>query len=328
MRLERNYRSGQRILDAAGAVVAGGGERIEKQLRGAQRRRGALLALPLRARAGAGAWRRRCERLVAQEGVPPEEICVLVRSVKNEGADDRRRARGARGAVPADAARAAYFQRAEVRDVLAWLRLLADPGDSGAVVRALTRPPIELRSVDIARLTQLARRRRLDMVAAWWPPARGRSSRPRGATALQAFLRLYRSASTAFEEMRPDVFVHRLIERIGLRRQQVFAAQADTVERLVNIAKLSELATRVHAPSAGGHAARLRPLRRRHGGGRDCARRRSRPTELAPAVQVMTMRSAKGREFDYVLVGGLNANRMPGGRRAMGDGVPDELLKE
>ena len=35
----------------------------------------------------------------------------------------------------------------------------------------------------------------------------------------------------------------RLIERIGLRRQQVFATHADTVERLRNIAKLPELAT-------------------------------------------------------------------------------------
>ena len=50
--------------------------------------------------------------------------------------------------------------------MLAWLRLLADPHDSGAVVRALSRPPIELRSVDIARLTQLARRRKLDMPSA------------------------------------------------------------------------------------------------------------------------------------------------------------------
>ena len=46
---------------------------------------------------------------------------------------------------------AAFFQRAEVRDLLAWLRLLVDPGDAGAVVRALARPPIELRSIDLAR---------------------------------------------------------------------------------------------------------------------------------------------------------------------------------
>ena len=60
---------------------------------------------------------------------------------------------------------AAFFERAEVRDVLAWLRLLVDPSDAGAVVRALARPPVELRAVDLARCVQIARRRKLDMVS-------------------------------------------------------------------------------------------------------------------------------------------------------------------
>jgi DNA helicase-2/ATP-dependent DNA helicase PcrA len=42
----------------------------------------------------------------------------------------------------------------------------------------------------------------------------------------------------------------------------------------------------------------------------------------------MAMSSAKGREFDHVMVVGLDAGRMPGARRGPGDGVPDELLKE
>ena len=50
--------------------------------------------------------------------------------------------------------------------MIAWLRLLVDPGDAGAVVRALARPPIGLRSVDLARCVQIARRRKLDMVGA------------------------------------------------------------------------------------------------------------------------------------------------------------------
>ena len=40
-----------------------------------------------------------------------------------------------------------------MRDLLAWLRLLADPQDSRAVVRALMRPPVELGPVDLARCT-------------------------------------------------------------------------------------------------------------------------------------------------------------------------------
>jgi DNA helicase-2/ATP-dependent DNA helicase PcrA len=325
VKLERNYRSGQHILDAAGAVVVAGGERIEKRLRGSKG--GDVSFWRCRSdRAQAQTVAAECERLVTQEGVPPEEICVLVRSVKNEGqvigsALEER-------AVPFRLnGGAAYFQRTEVRDLLAWLRLLADPADSGAVVRALSRPPIELRSVDIARLTQLSRRRRLDMVAGMVAACDGPQLSPEGRDRVQAFLKLYRSASAAFSEMRPDAFVHRLVERIGLRRQQVFAAQADTVERLVNIAKLSELAS---AYMRRQPEATPRDFVRYVAAVAEAGLREEEaaPDELAPAVQVMTMHSAKGREFDHVFVLGLSANRMPGPRRPSGDGVPDELLKE
>ena len=42
--------------------------------------------------------------------------------------------------------------------------------------------------------------------------------------------------------MRPDLFVHRLIERIGLRKQYLFSASTESLERLVNIAKFADLA--------------------------------------------------------------------------------------
>ncbi len=42
--------------------------------------------------------------------------------------------------------------------------------------------------------------------------------------------------------MRADVFVRRLIERVGLRRHRLFAASPETAERLVNLSRLAELA--------------------------------------------------------------------------------------
>jgi DNA helicase-2/ATP-dependent DNA helicase PcrA len=221
---------------------------------------------------------------------------------------------------------AAYFQRAEVRDVLAWLRALADPNDSGAVVRALSRPPVELRSVDVARLTQLARRRKLDMPSAVAAALEGPQLSEEGRDRARVFLKLYRSASNAFEDRRPDAFVLRLIERIGLRRQQVFAMHADTAERLRNIAKLSELAT-----------AYMR--REPHATARDFTRylaavaesglreEEATGTPTAPAMQIMTMEAARGLEFDHVFVLGLSATQMPGPYRPEADGVPPELLK-
>ncbi|MFL5884230.1 MAG: ATP-dependent helicase [Thermoleophilaceae bacterium] len=325
VRLEHNQRSGRRILKAASAVVAPIEGRIEKHLRG--RSGGEVLFWHSRSdRAQAQQVAAEAERLITAEGVPPEALCVLVRSVRDEspvlGA-----AFEERGVPFRLSGAAAYFQRAEVRDVLAWLRLLADPGDSGAVVRALSRPPIDIRSVDIARLTQLARRRKIDMVAGVEASLESPQLSPEGRDRALAFLRVYRSASRAFEEMAPDAFVHRLIERIGLRRRQVFAAQADTVERLVNIAKLADLARDFMQHEPGSTA---RDFTRYVAAVAEAGlpEDEAAPPNLPSGVQVMSMESAKGREFDHVFVLGLSAQRMPGPRRAGGDDVPAALLKE
>ena len=42
--------------------------------------------------------------------------------------------------------------------------------------------------------------------------------------------------------MRPDLFVLRLIERIGLRKQHLFNTRSESLERFVNIAKFADLA--------------------------------------------------------------------------------------
>ena len=320
VRLDRSQRSRRKVVNASRAVVGGdarvtargGGEVHFWHCRSdrAQAQRAAVEA----------------ERLLAA-GAVAEELCVLVRDVASEGALVGS-ALEERGIPFRLAGAAAYFQRSEVRDVIAWLRLLADPGDSGAVVRALSRPPIELRQVDIARLTQLARRRKLDMVSGIEAACESPGLSPEGRDRALAFLRVYRAASRAFEEMAPDRFVHRLIERIGLRRQQVFAAKADTVERLVNIAKLADLAAEY--------------VRREPGAGsRDFARYLAAVAEAglpeeeaapadgpANAVQVMSMRDSKGLEFDTVLVLGLSAGAMPGPRREPAAAIPSELLKE
>jgi DNA helicase-2/ATP-dependent DNA helicase PcrA len=100
---------------------------------------------------------------------------------------------------------AAFRERAEVRDVLAWMRLLADPHDAAAVVRALARPPIELRQVDLARVIALARRRKLDMVAALTAAIESPQVPPDARERVQRFLELRRAASEALDAGRPDL---------------------------------------------------------------------------------------------------------------------------
>ena len=327
VRLERNYRSGRRILDGR----ARGGRAVprpDRQEAHAAAAGGRVRFWRCRSeRAQAQAVAAEAERLIA-EGVSPDRDLRAGALGEERGRGDRRR-RSRSGRCPFRlTGSAAYFQRAEVRDVLAWLRLLADPGDSGAVVRALSRPPIELRSVDVARLTQLARRRKLDMPSAIAAALEGPQLSPEGRDRARAFLRLYRSASRAFEDRRPDAFVLRLIERIGPAPPAGVRHPGRHRRAAAQHREAAGARHRLHAPRAAGHRARLHPLPRRRGrvgaarGGGDRRRR------AAPAVRVMTMHAAKGLEFDHVFVLGLSAARMPGPGAGARDDVPDELLKE
>ena len=210
---------------------------------------------------------------------------------------------------------AALFQRPEVRDAIAWLRVLADPGDSAAAARALTRPPVELRSADLARLTTIARRRKLDMVSACEAALESPQITPEARERIQSFLKLYGAASAAMEERRADVFVRRLIERIGLRRQRLFAAQPEVAERLLGLSRLAELASTW---------ARREP----HGSTRDFVRYLSAVAEAGVepaggeeppspgAVVGLDRAAAKGREFDRVFVLGLEDGAAVGADRA------------
>jgi DNA helicase-2/ATP-dependent DNA helicase PcrA len=107
------------------------------------------------------------------------------------------------GAAESIGAAGTFFERAAARDVLAWVRLLSDPGDSSAVVRALGRPPIELRLLDVARVVQVARKAKLDMIAALGPAMESPRMPPEARERIERFQTLHGEARVAFEALCP-----------------------------------------------------------------------------------------------------------------------------
>jgi superfamily I DNA/RNA helicase/RecB family exonuclease len=329
IRLEQSFRCPPRIIAAATAVTAPNSGRIAKRIEGRTEVSDAATAVVAfwrcaNDRAQAQAVAAEAERLV-REGTPGERIAVLVRSVRNESRPIAAalEERGVRYRIEGAAA---FFGRAEIRDVLAWLRLLIDPSDASAVVRALARPPTELRAADLARCIQIARRRKLDMISALVAATESPQLPPEAREKIASFLTLQRQASAALDTSRPDLFVHRLIERLGLRRQQLFAAQADVVERLRALSRLSGMA---------GDFVQRRP----HSTARELARSLTAVAEAgigddddiagerSGAIRVLAMDAAAGLEFDHVFVLGMLAARMPGARRELVEPIPDELVR-
>ena len=262
IRLERNHRSGRRILTAAQAVVEPCPDRIGKELRGASG--GRVRFWRCRSdRAQAQAVAAEAERLIA-DGVSPDQICVLDALGEERGRRDVLRARGA-------------------RDPLAHVRLgrllPARRGARRARLAARARRPERLgrggaRAVAAAGRAALGGRGAADPAGA---PAQARHAvgdrrRAGGAAALRGGARprarvpaplplgLPRVRGPPPRRLRaaPDR-AHRAAPPAGLRHARRHGRAAAQHRQAAGAGH------RLHAPRAAGHGARLHPLPHRRG---------------------------------------------------------------
>src|SRR5262245_11527700 len=318
--LEPAWRYGGDLLDAAHAVVAPADRGTDVPRRAAGPSTRVRFWAGINERAEAQAVARDIESSLAAGEVKMNEVCVAL----PRGGGHARAIAAAleeRRVPYRMAGPGAFFQRPEIRDVIAWLRLLADPTDAAAAVRALSRPPVELRSVDLARCTTIARRRKLDMVSALEASLESPQIPPEARDRIRDFLTLHRAAARAMGEMRADVFVRRLIERIGFRRHRLFAAHPEAAERLRNLSRLGELAEAwIRRQPSGSNRDFVRYLVAVSEAGVAPVEEQNEP--IADAVRVMPLERTKGLEFKRVYVVGLHAGTVPGAAAAGPPGVP------
>lgn len=300
---EDSFRLGPDAIDAARAILAGEEITAPEQWHSASGTGSIRFWRSGGSQAEAQAVAREVEHAIG-EGTDPATIAIAVGDSNRDGGVVA--AALAERGVPANVGGgAALFRQPEVRDTIAWLRALADPNDAPAVTRAITRPPIELRSVDLAKLTVIARRRKLDMVSACDAALESPQISPEARQRIESFLSLYRAAAGALDGHRPDVFVRRLIERVGFRRQRLFAAKPETAERLLGLSRLADIATTWSRRDPDGSTrqfiAYLSAL-----ADTGLAVAESREVPSIGAVQVFSVAEVKGRQWSRVYLLGLD----------------------
>ncbi|MCO5314591.1 MAG: ATP-dependent helicase [Solirubrobacterales bacterium] len=238
-------------------------------------------------------------------GATPNGIAIAVPDVDLSGG--KISATLAERGIPTRLGGGALFRQPEVRDTMAWLGALCDPTDARAVTRALTRPPTGLRSVDLATLTTIAKRRKIDLVDACEAALESPRMPPEARQRLEAFLALYRAAARVLDSRRPDEFVRRLIERVGFRRQRLFAARPETAERLLGLSRLADLATAF---------SRREPLASTRDFSRYLYALADGGLSVEPVaglpdtggVPILDLDGIKGREWDWIYVLGLDGS--------------------
>ena len=140
VRLQTNYRSTRPILDAANLVIRQNAARHDKALESARRRRraGALRAPRRTRRRRRSSWSRRCASCCAARRREPRDFAILCRTqVQFRPFEGELRANGLPYVVVGGMS---FFDRKEVRDIVAYLRLAVNPRDETSLLRVINTP--------------------------------------------------------------------------------------------------------------------------------------------------------------------------------------------
>jgi DNA helicase-2/ATP-dependent DNA helicase PcrA len=136
-----------------------------------------------------------------------------------------------------------FFKRREIRDVIAWLRLLRNPRDDEAMLRVVNVPPRGIGRQSLDRLAAWAEDRRISRLEAAAAAATIPGMPARAATALTAFARLHdRLAATAGREPAVGTLLEAVLEETGYRRM-LAEEQEDDEEGQDRLANVEELVT-------------------------------------------------------------------------------------
>jgi DNA helicase-2/ATP-dependent DNA helicase PcrA len=301
-KLERNYRSSQNILTAAGDLVArnqrrrgkrlwtdaGDGEKVELYKAGDEQDEARWIARTLQDLRGERAW---------------SEMGVLVRTNAQTRSIEER---FLREEIPYDLVGGVrFYERAEIKDLVAYLRVLRNPRDDYSLLRVLNQPPRGIGRATREMLEQQAADRRQPLWDALvhlepgsWPS--------RAASALSDFRELIEELRRAAEELPLPALLDRLLQRTGLdtlydkadaesqgRRENIqeflTAAQEFTEEEVSRGEEDPLIAFLDHASLV----ADIDEWRADRG------------------VSLMTLHSAKGLEFPVVIVAGLEDGLLP-----------------
>ncbi|MEZ6018080.1 MAG: UvrD-helicase domain-containing protein [Planctomycetota bacterium] len=319
VRLERNYRSTQRILDAANSVIRNNRARKQKELFTDPDNLG--------------------ERLVVIEcGDENDEAREIARQVQGFIAGGGKFAQCAvlyranfmqraieaalrLQAVPYQVvAGLEFYQRREIKDLVAYLRLAVNPADDVAFVRAVNTPARGIGDTSLERLVAFAAARGLPLVRALDEDDALNEIRGRARSSLGAFRELVRRLGDV-RELDAGVALDLVLQEIDQARWLAEMDEGDGVQdRVANVEELRAYADEFDRMHDG---AGLRGFLQ------DIALVADADGGEAPGDQVrlMTLHAAKGLEFPFVVVAGVEEELLPHGR-ALAEALDESSVVE
>ena len=299
IRLEENYRSTQTILDAAAAVVKNNSDRLGKTLQ-ATLGAGARLKF-FEAPDSAAEAEFICGQLSGLvRNEPDARIAVLYRTgAQSRSFEEILRRLGIRYRVVGGFS---FYERAEVRNALAYVRLIFHPEDDVALLRVLNVPPRGIGAVTVAALEARARETGQSL---WSVISNGEFlTGKKFSGALRSFCKLIEDLQKDCQGMQPTQLIERVLGSTGYLD---WVEQQDNLEHTSRAENLRELANAMAEATEQGQT--LEDVLDQAALASD-----SDQYDDTIPVSLMTLHSAKGLEFDAVFLAGLEEGLLPHGR--------------
>ena len=311
IRLEQNYRSTPQILAAASGLIAANSQRLGKTL-WTERHAGDKVRV-------IGVWdapeeaRRVGEEIerLEREGAPLDQIAILVRAqYQTREFEDRFIAIGLNYKIIGGFR---FYERAEIRDALAYLRVIAQPADDLAFERIYNQPKRGLGQKALEKLHVHARRRGIPLAAAALEIADSDELPARARNSFLALMRDFKRWREAEGSLSPADLVRQVLDESGYTDMLQADRTAEAAGRLEN---LSELARAMEEYDSLGDFLEHVSLVMDNDAADD-----------AEKVTIMTMHGAKGLEFDQVFLPGWEEGVFPS-QRSLDEGGLASLEEE
>jgi DNA helicase II / ATP-dependent DNA helicase PcrA len=309
--LASNYRSTDGILRAASALVSHNRRRREKTLR-AERGRGAAVRL----------WRfdedrgeaEAVARALGEGGRPAGETAVLYRTNAQSRAFEEELVRRRIPYVVVGGMK--FYERAEVKDALAYLRLAARPEDDLAFRRVVNVPARGIGGVTLDRIAAVAR----ETGQSWWEVS---AVAPSGLTerarlALGRFRSLIEELRQRAESYSPSALLEHLLEATGYAALYESSEDREDEARRENLQELVSSAREFERSNAEGATVAEYLDAVSLATNEDIV-------DGEGAVTLSTLHAAKGLEFPSVFIVGLEEGYLPHGQSEEDE---DELEEE
>jgi len=300
IKLEQNYRCSNRVLRTANALIANNPHEHPKTLWSDQADGERIRVWECRDSAHeAEKVAAEIHYLAAAKTAPWSDFCILFRGNFQSRALEKalqllRVPYHLSGGT-------AFLERGEVKDALSWLRLIANPDDDAAFLRAVQSPKREVGATTLAKLAELAQHAHMPMSRAAEQIGVLKQLQPRAANALDGFVSIVRHLRSEAFKISPAELVRVLADKSGLLasiRAQC-KDEATFQRRKENLEELSEWFDGGKGSGPGELAAQLALLSHADKG------------DAGNQVRLMSLHAAKGLEFRYVFIVGMEDGTLP-----------------